>query len=110
MLSQEEQAALASELCRLNLVKKLMHENKFVHSFGLRVAFSVEMPLIAKRAGYSAILMNLKHMAIGIETIKNIAITAAFRFPVACCPQEPTGNFSLLHRRPKKSLSHSRNT
>lgn len=65
----------AREVCRKNLVKKTMLENKLAHSFGLRVAFSTEMPLVAKRAGYSAVLMNLEHMAMSIETMKDIAVS-----------------------------------
>ncbi|OHE93437.1 HpcH/HpaI aldolase [Colletotrichum orchidophilum] len=70
-----DQLALAREACRPNLVKKLMLENKLAHSFGLRVAFSTEMPLVAKRAGYSAVLMNLEHMAMSMETMKDIAVS-----------------------------------
>ncbi|GJC87747.1 2-dehydro-3,6-dideoxy-6-sulfogluconate aldolase [Colletotrichum liriopes] len=33
------------------------------------------MPLVAKRAGYSAVLMNLEHMAMSMETMKDIAIS-----------------------------------
>lgn len=69
-----DKAALAREVCRPNLVKQLMMENKLAYSFGLRVAFSSEMPLIAKRAGYSAVLMNLEHMAMSIENMKDIAV------------------------------------
>ncbi|CAK4033813.1 aldolase [Lecanosticta acicola] len=69
-----DQAALAREVCRPNLVKQLMLENKLAYSFGLRIAFSAEMPLMAKRAGYSAVLMNLEHMAMSIETMKDIAV------------------------------------
>ena len=69
-----DQLALAKEVCRPNLVKQLMLENKLAYSFGLRVAFSTEMPLLAKRAGYSAVLMNLEHMAMSIETMKDIAV------------------------------------
>jgi hypothetical protein len=50
-----------------------MLSNKFSHSFGMRLAFSVEMPLIAQRAGYSGILMNLEHMAMGMETMSQVA-------------------------------------
>lgn len=70
-----EQLQLARDICRPNFVKKLMLENKLAHSFGLRVAFSTEMPLVAKRAGYSAVLMNLEHMAMSIETMKDIAVS-----------------------------------
>ncbi|KAF2171781.1 hypothetical protein M409DRAFT_50425 [Zasmidium cellare ATCC 36951] len=69
-----EKIVLAREVCRPNLVKKLMLENKLAYSFGLRIAFSTEMPLIARRAGYSAVLMNLEHMAMSIETMKDIAV------------------------------------
>jgi hypothetical protein len=72
--NQIDQAALAREVCRPNLVKDLMLQNKLAYSFGLRIAFSTEMPLIAKRAGYSAVLMNLEHMAMSIETMKDIAV------------------------------------
>lgn len=73
--STTDQIALAREVCRPNLVKHLMLENKLAHSFGIRVAFSTEMPLVAKRAGYSAVLMNLEHMAMSIETMKDIAVS-----------------------------------
>ncbi|CAI0648075.1 unnamed protein product [Colletotrichum noveboracense] len=70
-----EQLALARETVRPNLVKSLMRQNRLAHSFGLRVAFSTEMPLVAKRAGYSAVLMNLEHMAMSMETMKDIAVS-----------------------------------
>ncbi|KAK2015106.1 HpcH/HpaI aldolase [Colletotrichum eremochloae] len=70
-----DQLALAREVCRPNLVKNLMQSNKLAHSFGLRIAFSTEMPLVAKRAGYSAVLMNLEHMAMNMETMKDIAVS-----------------------------------
>lgn len=75
MASSTDQVALAREICRPNTVKRLMMENKLAHSFGIRVAFSSEMALVAKRAGYSAILMNLEHMAMGLETMKDIAVS-----------------------------------
>lgn len=75
MAPNADQVAAARELCCSNLVKATMERNALAHSFGLRVAFSVEMPLIAKRAGYQAILMNLEHMAIGMETMRDIAIS-----------------------------------
>lgn len=73
--THEQQLALAREACRPNLVKNLMLQNKLAHSFGLRVAFSTEMPLVAKRTGYSAVLMNLEHMAMSMETMKDIAVS-----------------------------------
>jgi hypothetical protein len=66
---------MARELCRPNLVRKLMLENGLAHSFGMRIAFSIEMPLVPKRAGYSAVLMNLEHMAMSIETMKDVAVS-----------------------------------
>ncbi|KAK1499139.1 HpcH/HpaI aldolase [Colletotrichum tamarilloi] len=69
--NHSQQLTLAREACRPNL----MLQNKLAHSFGLRVAFSTEMPLVAKRAGYSAVLMNLEHMAISMETMKDIAVS-----------------------------------
>ncbi|KAF2448076.1 HpcH/HpaI aldolase [Karstenula rhodostoma CBS 690.94] len=76
MAPTAEQITAARELCRPNLVKTTMEHNALAHSFGLRVAFSVEMPLIAKRAGYQAVLMNLEHMAIGMETMRDIAVSS----------------------------------
>ncbi|WWD22198.1 hypothetical protein CI109_106689 [Kwoniella shandongensis] len=70
-----EQRALANELVRPNVVKKTMLDNKLAHSFGMRIAFSTEMPLIAKRAGYTAVLMNLEHMAMSMETMKDVAVS-----------------------------------
>ncbi|GFZ42999.1 hypothetical protein JCM24511_00717 [Saitozyma sp. JCM 24511] len=64
---------LAYSVVRPCLVKQQMLSNKFAHSFGMRLAFSVEMPLITKRAGYSGILMNLEHMAMGMETMSQVA-------------------------------------
>ncbi|KAL7425270.1 hypothetical protein Q5752_000958 [Cryptotrichosporon argae] len=69
-----EQRALAEEVVRPNFVKRTMLADKLAHSFGMRIAFSTEMPLIAKRAGYTALLMNLEHMAMGMETMKDIAV------------------------------------
>jgi hypothetical protein len=74
MAATNNQEVLAQEVCRPNLVKQLMLSNKLAYSFGLRIAFSTEMPLLAKRAGYSAVLMNLEHMAMNIETMKDIAV------------------------------------
>ncbi|KAK0374062.1 HpcH/HpaI aldolase [Colletotrichum limetticola] len=73
--THSQQLTLAREACRPDLVKNLMVQNKLAHSFGLRVAFSSEMPLVAKRAGYSAVLMNLEHMAMSMETMKDIAVS-----------------------------------
>jgi hypothetical protein len=69
----QDELDLAYSVVRPCLVKRRMMENKLAHSFGMRLAFSIEMPLIAKRAGYSAILMNLEHMAMGIETMSQVA-------------------------------------
>jgi 2-keto-3-deoxy-L-rhamnonate aldolase RhmA len=70
----DEQRKLALEVVRPNLVKQTMLDNKLAFSFGMRIAFSTEMPLIAKRAGYTAVLMNLEHMAMGMESMKDIAV------------------------------------
>lgn len=66
--------AHARQVCRPNLVKTLMHQNKLAYSFGMRIAFSTEIPLIAARAAYSAVLMNLEHMAMSMETMKDVAV------------------------------------
>ncbi|SCV28551.1 uncharacterized protein FFB14_01784 [Fusarium fujikuroi] len=64
----------AREICRSNLVKQVMMDNQIATSFGLRLCLSTELPLIAKRAGYSAVLMNLEHAPIGIETMRDISV------------------------------------
>ena len=89
---------------------QLMRENKLAHSFGMRIAFSTEMPLVAKRAGYSAVLMNLEHMAMSIETMKDVAVsclnvgTAMSLSPTV--PVEPIVSESLVRLKlPKTRLS-----
>ena len=67
--------AAAQDVVRPNLVKQTMQANKLAHSFGMRIAFSTEMPLIAKRAGYTGLLMNLEHMAMSMETMKDISVS-----------------------------------
>lgn len=67
--------AAAQDVVRPNLVKQKMLSNKLAHSFGMRIAFSTEMPLIAKRAGYTGLLMNLEHMAMSMETMKDISVS-----------------------------------
>lgn len=75
LLSQiKDELAEAREICRSNLVKHVMMDNQIATSFGLRLCSSTEIPLIAKRAGYSAILMNLEHAPIGIETMRDISV------------------------------------
>jgi hypothetical protein len=69
-----KQLAAAREVCRPNTVKETMLSDKLAFSFGMRIAFSTEMPLIAKRAGYTALLMNLEHMAMSMETMKDVAV------------------------------------
>ena len=69
-----EDLAAAKAVVRPNLVLETMQANKLAHSFGMRIAFSTEMPLIAKRAGYTALLMNLEHMAMNMESMKDIAV------------------------------------
>ncbi|KAM0304641.1 hypothetical protein ACHAPM_002745 [Fusarium culmorum] len=66
--------AQALEICRGNLVKQVMLDNQIATSFGLRLCLSAEMPLIPRRAGYSAILMNLEHSPIGTETMRDISV------------------------------------
>jgi hypothetical protein len=66
----------AQELCRPNFVKQTMLNDELATSFGLRLCYSTELPLIAKRAGYSAVLMNLEHTAVGIETVRDISVAS----------------------------------
>ncbi|RGP60408.1 aldolase [Fusarium longipes] len=73
-IDAKNDATQAREICRGNLVKQVMMDNQIATSFGLRLCLSAEIPLIAKRAGYSAILMNLEHAPIGIETMRDISV------------------------------------
>ncbi|KAF4437199.1 aldolase [Fusarium acutatum] len=70
----KDELAEAREICRSNLVKQVMMDNQIATSFGLRLCLSAEIPLLAKRAGYSAVLMNLEHAPIGIETMRDISV------------------------------------
>jgi len=72
----ESDLIAAKEIVRPNLVKNLMEQGKLAHSFGLRLCFSTEIPLIAKRSGYSAILMNLEHMAMGMESMSQVCVAS----------------------------------
>lgn len=60
---------------RPNLIKQTMLENRLAFSFGMRVAFSVEMPLVARRAGYTSLLMNMEHMAMDMQTMSNVCVS-----------------------------------
>ncbi len=62
----------ARDVVRVNLVKQRMENNQVAHSLGLRICLSTEMPLLAARAGYSALLMNLEHSATGLESASAI--------------------------------------
>jgi len=92
-----ESLALARETVRPNKVKETMMANRLAHSFGLRLAFSTEMPLIAQRAGYTALLMNMEHMAIGMETMKDIAV-ACLNVGITPCVVVPTGASEWISR------------
>lgn len=65
----------ARAIVRPNLVKQRMQSGQLAHAFGLRLCFSVEIPLVAKKMGYSAILMNLEHMAMSNERMSEIAVS-----------------------------------
>ncbi|WZH50100.1 HpcH/HpaI aldolase [Fusarium acuminatum] len=86
-LSQmKDELAEAREICRSNLVKQVMMDNQIATSFGLRLCLSTEMPLIAKRAGYSAVLMNLEHAPIGIQTMRDISVACLNVGSIAAVP------------------------
>jgi hypothetical protein len=69
------QIAAVKAVVRPNLIKQTMLDNRLAYSFGMRVAFSVEMPLVAKRAGYTSLLMNMEHMAIDMQTMSNVCVS-----------------------------------
>ncbi|KAF4345837.1 aldolase [Fusarium beomiforme] len=70
----KDQLSEAQEICRPNLMKQVMMDGQIATSFGLRLCMSAEIPLIAKRSGYSAVLMNLEHAPVGIETMRDISV------------------------------------
>ncbi|KAF9769457.1 hypothetical protein IL306_013121 [Fusarium sp. DS 682] len=72
--SENDQLQKARQICRPNLVKQVMMDDQIATSFGLRLCMSAEIPLIAKRSGYSAVLMNLEHAPVGIETMRDISV------------------------------------
>jgi hypothetical protein len=121
----DEQRKLALEVVRPNLVKQTMLDNKLAFSFGMRIAFSTEIPLIAKRSGYTAVLMNLEHMAMGMESMKDIAVgclnvgCAGFRVRVVlrpfgspqhhpvCCGPDLCARMDLPFSRLRRAMHYS---
>lgn len=69
----EEHLARAKAVVRPNLVKQRMQSGQIAHSLGLRIVLSTEIALLAERAGYHAVLMNLEHTATGLETMSAVS-------------------------------------
>ncbi|KAI5480295.1 hypothetical protein MNV49_001254 [Pseudohyphozyma bogoriensis] len=69
----DEQLALARANIVPNTMKEAMAAGKLTWSFGLRKTFSLEMPMMAKVAGYHSILLNMEHSRTGLETMSEIA-------------------------------------
>lgn len=72
MASTSEYEA-ASKICRRNALKDKMERGELAYSFGLGTVLNPEIALMARTAGYDAILMNLEHSRTGLETASDIA-------------------------------------
>ncbi|WWD07590.1 hypothetical protein V865_005691 [Kwoniella europaea PYCC6329] len=60
-------------LVRPNWLKEKMEEGGLGFSFGMSMTFSPDVALLAKVAGYTAVLINLEHCRAGIETACDVA-------------------------------------
>lgn len=69
----EADYAAVQAVARPNLVKQQMEAGQIAHSLGLRIVLSTEIALMAQRAGYHALLMNLEHSATGLETASAVS-------------------------------------
>ncbi|KIY62414.1 Phosphoenolpyruvate/pyruvate domain-containing protein [Cylindrobasidium torrendii FP15055 ss-10] len=71
-----EEYAAASAICRRNALKDKMDAGGIGYSFGLQTTLNPEIALMAKIAGYDALLLNLEHSKTGLETFNAIACAA----------------------------------
>ncbi|KAJ6606037.1 Phosphoenolpyruvate/pyruvate domain-containing protein [Mycena vulgaris] len=85
-------------IARPNLVKQQMEAGEIAHSLGLRIVLSTEIALMAQRAGYHALLMNLEHSATGLETASAVS-TACLNVGYARLFIAPEGMTSRSKRR-----------
>ena len=69
----ESELAAAQAVVRPNLIRQRMDSNQIAHSLGLRIVLSTEIALLAARAGYHGVLMNLEHSATGLETASAVS-------------------------------------
>lgn len=63
----------ARSIIRPNPAKDVMASGKVCASFGLTMCFNPEMALMAKRSGYSAVLLNLEHTPVTMEMASAVA-------------------------------------
>ncbi|KAI5476498.1 hypothetical protein MNV49_007677 [Pseudohyphozyma bogoriensis] len=63
----------ALEECRRNPLKDTMEAGTLAYSYGLQFTFNAEIALMAKKAGFQALLMNLEHTRTGLETMSTLA-------------------------------------
>ncbi|KAF8917009.1 Phosphoenolpyruvate/pyruvate domain-containing protein [Mucidula mucida] len=89
--------AQALAVVRPNLVKDRMAAGQIAHSLGLRICLSTEMALLAQRAGYHAVLMNLEHSATGLETASAIC-TACLNVGITPMVVVPTNSPEWISR------------
>ncbi|KAI5480290.1 aldolase [Pseudohyphozyma bogoriensis] len=87
----------AQETCYRNPLKDEMEKDRLAYSFGLQTCLNTEMAVIAKEAGYHAILMNLEHSRTGLETMSYMA-TACLATGIAPIIVVPAGTSEWISR------------
>ncbi|EIM89146.1 Phosphoenolpyruvate/pyruvate domain-containing protein [Stereum hirsutum FP-91666 SS1] len=92
-----EHLAQAKSVVRPNLVKQRMQSGQIAHSLGLRIVLSTEIALLAERAGYHAVLMNLEHSATGLETMSAVS-TACMNVGITPMVVVPTNSPEWISR------------
>ncbi|KAJ7119116.1 Phosphoenolpyruvate/pyruvate domain-containing protein [Mycena epipterygia] len=89
--------AAVQAVARPNLVKQQMEAGQIAHSLGLRIVLSTEIALMAQRAGYHALLMNLEHSATGLETASAVS-TACLNVGITPMVVVPTNSQEWISR------------
>ncbi|KAJ6630338.1 Phosphoenolpyruvate/pyruvate domain-containing protein [Mycena sp. CBHHK59/15] len=84
-------------VARPNLVKQRMQAGQIAHSLGLRIVLSTEIALMAQRAGYHAVLMNLEHSTTGLETASAVS-TACLNIGITPMVVVPTNSQEWISR------------
>lgn len=65
--------AFAEQACRPCVVKERMLAGRLTFSLGIQTCFNSEMALMAERSGYDALLMNLEHGKMSLESCSAVS-------------------------------------